>query len=213
MKLWCLSVRKNDQNQQSVRSRECIQVNQSEGGSHTFCFISLQCVYRERSRPRNFETSRSPTTNVNSATLKSASQKSEREREANALRQCMHRSEGTANAAIFRRTTIVFVSATCTARNFSRNLSNLPNRSMDRRFVDHGERARSTSGKSECGLVLIYATVWSRSMMAHPGALTARPRCKRVEEGGILVERSALTSAMRHLSRLCYDHLACRRAD
>ena len=50
--------------------------------------------------PRNFETSRSPTTNINSATLKSASQKSECEREENALRQCMHRSEGTVNAAI-----------------------------------------------------------------------------------------------------------------
>ena len=67
-----------------------------------------------------------------------------------------------------RRTTLAFVSTTCTARNFSRNLSK-SSRSMDRRFVDHGERACSTSGQSECGLVSIWSVltsgeaIWSRS--------------------------------------------------
>ena len=50
--------------------------------------------------PRSFETSRSPTTNIISATLETASHKGEYEREENALRQCMHRSDSTVNAAI-----------------------------------------------------------------------------------------------------------------
>jgi hypothetical protein len=104
-----------------------------------------------------------------------------------------------------RRTTLAFVSTTCTARNFSRNLSK-SSRSMDRRFVDHEERACSTSGQSECGLV----SIWSVFTSDIPGALTARWTHAEDSRRGIGIDK---LNAMRRSSRLCYHHLACRRAD
>ena len=166
MKLWCLSVSQNDQNQQSVRSRECTQVNQSEGGSHTFCFISLPmrlswaltsipATLRHLGHQQPISTAQhwnQPVRKVSVSEKKMLSDNA-----------CI--AQKALWMPLFRRTTLAFVSATCTARNFSRNLSK-SSRSMDRRFVDHGERACSTSGQSQCGPVSIWSVLTSKQWLS-----------------------------------------------
>ena len=101
----CLSVWQNDPNQQFVYAHEnAYKSTKVRAAAVPFASYFHTVVYAStvsaHAKSRNFETPRSPTTNINSATLKLANHESECEREETALRQCMHPSEGTVNATI-----------------------------------------------------------------------------------------------------------------
>ena len=70
-----------------------MQISSSEGISTNFVWSRCPCDSREcTQRARNFETSRPQAFNINSATLKSINQKSERVSREKGLRQRIQRS-------------------------------------------------------------------------------------------------------------------------